>query len=87
MFIAHIGAMDAFALGLKKAAQLIESQTIPKMVAARYASFDSGFGKKIENGEVTLEDCHAFIEKNGLPVKIESGQQEAYELVFNRLIH
>lgn len=94
MFIAHIGAMDAFALGLKKAAFVLGGDAIadkkgilPTMVANRYASFDSGFGARVEKGEASLEDACAYIEQHGLPTKLESGQQEAYEMIFNRLLH
>jgi xylose isomerase len=38
MFISHIGAMDAFARGLKVAVQIIETGVIPKLVTERYSS-------------------------------------------------
>ena len=86
LFIAHIGAMDSFALGLLKAAGLNET-LIPGMVKKRYSSFDSGFGQKIEKGLVDLEECEAYILKNGLPSKAASGKQELYELLYNRHLH
>lgn len=52
------------------------------MVAARYATFDSGFGKRVEDGQTTLEDCAEYIEKAGEP-KASSAEQEAYEMVLN----
>ncbi|KAJ3363865.1 hypothetical protein HDU91_002838 [Kappamyces sp. JEL0680] len=88
IFIAHIGAMDAFALGLKAAAKWIEGKCeIPKMVKSRYASFEAGFGLKIHQGTVSLEECEEYIHKHGIPSRVESGQQELYELHFNRLVH
>ena len=50
MFIAHIGAMDTFARGLRIAAKIIEEGKIDGLVKERYSSFDSGIGKKIEEG-------------------------------------
>jgi xylose isomerase len=85
MFISHIGAMDAFALGLRNAVKLIKDSKIPKMVSDRYASFDSGFGKKIEDGKATLAECEEYVLKHGEPVG-KSGQQELYETLFNRVL-
>lgn len=40
--------MDTFARGLKAAAKIKTDGTLDKWVAARYSSFDSGIGAKIE---------------------------------------
>jgi xylose isomerase len=85
MFISHIGAMDAFARGLKIAAQVIETNVIPKLVSERYSSYDSGIGKSIEEGKATFEECEEYIRKNGEPPAV-SGKQEKYELLFNRYV-
>lgn len=45
MFIAHVGAFDTFARGLRNAARLLEEGVLPNMVKERYSSFDHGFGK------------------------------------------
>ena len=44
MFIAHIGAMDTFARGLKNAAAIKLDGTLDKWVQARYATFNTGAG-------------------------------------------
>ncbi|MBR6287229.1 MAG: xylose isomerase, partial [Bacteroidaceae bacterium] len=62
------------------AADLLENSPIKKMVADRYASFDSGMGKKFENGELTLEDVYNYGKQNGEP-KVTSGKQELYEAI------
>jgi len=85
MFISHIGAMDAFARGLKVAVQIIETAVIPKLVTERYSSYDSGIGKSIEEGKATFEECEEYIRKNGEPTPV-SGKQEKYELLFNRYV-
>ncbi|MBP5219496.1 MAG: xylose isomerase, partial [Bacteroidaceae bacterium] len=56
IFIAHIAGMDAMARALENAADLLENSPIKKMVADRYASFDSGKGKEFEEGKLSLED-------------------------------
>jgi xylose isomerase len=82
MFIAHIGAMDAFARGLKIAAHIIQGDIIPKLVKERYNSYETGIGQKIEKGEATFEQCEEFILKNGEPTP-HSGKQEKFELLYN----
>ncbi|XP_064606210.1 uncharacterized protein LOC135471091 [Liolophura sinensis] len=82
MFISHIGAMDSFARGLKAAAKILEEGVLEKYVKARYSSYESGIGKKIDEGTATFEELEEFIKKNGNPVA-ESGQQEHYESVLN----
>lgn len=48
MFVAHIGAMDTFARGLRAAAKVKKDGVWDKWLAERYASFDSGIGARIE---------------------------------------
>jgi xylose isomerase len=86
MFIAHIGAMDCFALALRKMARLFEDKKYEELVKKRYASYsETDIGKKIQAGKATFEELHAFIKKNGEPAKT-SGEQEKYEAIFNRYL-
>lgn len=85
LFIGHIGAMDTFARGLRNAAKIREEGILPGMVKARYSSFDDGFGKQVEEGTLTLEECEAYILEKGEPVQT-SGKQELYEMVLNRFV-
>ena len=78
IFIAHITGMDTIAHALLNAAAIIEESPIPAMVKERYASFDSGLGKKFEDGKATLEDLYNYAKANGEPVAA-SGKQELYE--------
>ena len=82
IFIAHISAMDAMAHALLNAAAVIEESPLCEMVAKRYASFDSGLGKKFEEGKATLEELYEYAKKNGNPVAA-SGKQELYETLLN----
>ena len=53
------------------------------MLKERYASYDSGFGKQIEDRKVSMKDCEEWIHKNG-EAKRFSGQQELYEVLLNK---
>ena len=80
IFIAHISGMDAMARALLNAADIIENSELPKMKEARYSSFDFGFGKDFEDGNMTLEALVDYAKANGEP-KTTSGKQELYETI------
>ena len=82
IFIAHIAGMDAMARALLNAADLIQNSPIPQMVRDRYASFDSGLGKKFEDGQMTLEEVYEYGKQVGEP-PLKSGQQELDEAIVN----
>ena len=82
IFIAHISAMDAMAHALLNAAAVLEESPLCQMVKERYASFDSGLGKKFEEGKATLEELYDYAKKNGTVVAA-SGKQELYETMLN----
>ena len=85
IFIAHIAGMDAFARALEVAAGILEDSPYKKMVADRYASFDSGKGKEFENGALKMEDLVALAKSNPEPAQI-SAKQELYESIVNMYI-
>ncbi len=80
IFIAHIAGMDAMARALESAAALLEESPYKKMLADRYASFDSGKGKEFEEGKLTLEEVAAYGKEVNEP-KQTSGKQELYEAI------
>lgn len=82
IFIAHIAGMDAMARALLCAADVLEKSPYRKMLADRYASFDSGEGKKFEDGALSLEDVVAYAKNNPEPAQT-SGKQELYEAIIN----
>ena len=87
LFIAHIGGMDAFAVGLEIAQRVIDDGKIGAFVKKRYASFGSGDGAKFEKGQMTLEalakiGTEAGYGKTGLT----SGKQEYLENIFNQYL-
>ncbi len=81
LFIAHIGGMDAFALGLIAADRIISDGKIDDFIRNRYSSFESGMGKKFERGEldlVTLADYGAKVNP-----RLRSGKQEYLNNLLN----
>ena len=83
LFVAHIGGMDSFALGLKIAAGLRKDGALSSFVAKRYSSYDRGIGRKIEAGKTSLKELEAFTLKNGEPEQ-RSGKQEVLENILNK---
>ena len=81
LFLAHIGGMDAFALGLKIAHRIKEDGFFSDFIKQRYSSFDSGDGKRFAEGKMDLVE----LAKIGLDAKIKqtSGKQELLNNMFN----
>lgn len=78
--------MDTFALGLIKAAEIIEDGRIDAFVAERYASYNEGIGKKIVEGGVKLQDLAAYAEEMGAPKLPSSGNQEYLQSIVNSVL-
>jgi xylose isomerase len=85
LFHAHIGAMDAFARGLKIAAAMIKDKVLEKHVAERYAGWKKGIGPKILKGEVGFAELEKYTLENGEPA-LQSGRQELLENILNSYI-
>ena len=87
LFIAHIGAMDAFARGLRIAEKIISDEIIGKMIFKRYESFNTfELAQKVEKGNSTLEELEEFaMIKENKPIQ-KSGKQEFYEMILNQYI-
>jgi len=76
LFYAHIGGKDAFARGLKIAAEIRADGRLAELAKNRYASWDSGIGAAIEAGkeDFTSLEKHALSQPD--PVQHTSGRQE-----------
>jgi len=86
LFYAHIGGMDAFALGFKIARRIIADRAFDEFVANRYSSYDSGYGLEIERGKVGFRELQKLVlSKLGEPVP-RSGRQEYLENLLNRYV-
>ncbi len=86
MFQAFVLGMDSFALGLLKAAALIEDGRLDAFVKQRYASYESGIGKKIREGTTNLEELAVYAAAMGAPALPGSGRQEYLENVLNQVL-
>ena len=83
LFLAHIGGADTFARALLIADKLLTDSPLSEMLKKRYESFDSGDGKKFEEGKLKLEDLYDLAKANG-KLKLKSGKQELIEnILFN----
>ena len=85
LFHAHIAGMDAFAVGLKVAQQLIDDKVLENVVSNRYETYTSGIGLDIVNGNTDfrqLED-YAF----GITdIKQTSGRLEQIKATINQYL-
>ena len=86
MFYSYIAGMDTLALGLIKAAEIIEDGRIDSFVKERYSSWETGVGAKIRSGEFTLEDCAAYAAELKKPENPGSGRQEYLENIVNNVL-
>jgi xylose isomerase len=85
LFHAHIGGMDTFARGLKIAAALRADGRIAEFVRARYATWDSDLGCKIEQGQASLEELEKIALTQPAPA-LSSGGQEYLENIVNEFL-
>ena len=85
MFIAHIGGMDSFARGLIIADRILADPRSSLLRFGRYTSFDSGDGKRFEEGELDLVALRDLAAAGGEPEQ-KSGKQELMENLVNDYI-
>ncbi len=86
LLLAHIGAMDVCARGLKAAAKMIEDKALSQPLAERYAGWDKPEAQAMLNGELTLEQISAQVVSGGLDPQPRSGRQEYLENIVNRYV-
>jgi len=86
LFHAHIGGMDAFALGLKIAARMRADGVLSGVIKERYSSWDSGIGAEIESRKAGFEQLESYMLQKGDAARNVSGRQELIENIVNRYI-
>ena len=87
LFHAHIGGMDAYALAFRFARRILADGRFEEFVRARYASFDTGLGRDIEQRRVGFRELsRAVLTKLGEPTP-RSGRQEYLENLLNTYLH
>jgi xylose isomerase len=85
IFFSYIAGMDTFAQGLVIADKMIRDGRIDGFVKERYASFESGIGKRIIDGTVNMAELEQYVLAKG-EVETSSGRQEYLEAIVNALI-
>ena len=83
---AHAGSMDACARSLLNAAQMIEDGKLAKLVAGRYAKWDTPENQAMLAGKESLDAIAARVLKSGLEPQPKSGRQEYIESLINRYL-
>lgn len=86
LFYAHIGGMDAFARGLKIAAEIRKDGRLEQFIKERYSSWDTGIGAEIEKGKVGFKELEQYALKMGEVKTNKSGRQEYLENLINEFI-
>jgi xylose isomerase len=86
LFYAHIGGMDAFARGLKIAAEIRADGDLDNFIKQRYSSWDEGIGAEIESGKADFKTLEAYMLKKGDAAPNQSGRQEMLENLINRYL-
>ena len=85
--LAYIAGMDAFALGLLKADEIIRDGRLDAFVEERYSSFKSELGKRILSGKETLESLAAVgMKLKDEDIVVPSGRQEYLENLINSIL-
>ena len=83
---AFILGMDAYALGLIKAAALIEDGRLEENLQNRYAGFREGIGKTIVDGTADLRSLAEYAARAGKTAEPESGRQERLQEIVNQIL-
>jgi xylose isomerase len=84
LVLAHVGAMDVCARGLKAAARMLEDGGLEAARQERYKGWDTPVAKQhLAKG---LEGCFDYVTKNGLSPQPRSGRQERLENLINRFV-
>ena len=85
IFIGHINSMDSLARGLLIADKILLKSDYKKLKSFRYQSFDTGYGKSFEKGQIDLKQLKEIAEELGEPEKT-SGKQELFESIVNQYL-
>ncbi len=86
IFYSYIAGIDAYALGLRKAAAIIEDGRIDEFVRTRYSSWNEGIGAKIITGEMDLSSLAQYAMEMGDVTTNTSGRQEYLENILNAVM-
>jgi len=85
LILAHVGAMDCCAAGLKAAARMFEDGALEAARTARYAGWDTPDAQALLTN-ATLEDCEDSVARGDIRPEPRSGRQERLENLVNRYL-
>ena len=85
LFHAHIGAMDAFAQGLRIAERIVRDKALAAPLVERYRRWRDPLGQRILGGQESLETLEA-IALSQEAIQLDSGRQEALENIVNEYL-
>ena len=86
LLLAHIGAMDVCAQGLRSAAAMIEDGELERFVKDRYAKWNNKEAIRVLSGNMDLETIYKKAVKQNINPKPKSGKQEFLENLVNRFL-
>ena len=84
LILAHVGAMDICAAGLKAAAAMLEDGRLEAALAERYAGWDSAEGQALLRSD--FEQISARVVAEDVNPEPKSGRQERLENLVNRFL-
>ena len=84
LILAHAGAMDACAAGLKAAVAMLKDGKLEALRAERYAGWDGAMGQQMMAAD--LEAIETMVRDAGLNPQPRSGRQERLENLVNRYL-
>ena len=84
LILAHVGAMDICAAGLKAAAAMLEDGRLEAARTERYAGWDSAEGQALLHSD--LEQISARVVAEDINPEPKSGRQERLENLVNRFL-
>lgn len=84
LVLAHAGAMDICARGLKAAASILEDGSLEALRQERYAGWDTVDAQNLLEG--ALSDCFDYVSSNKVNPRPSSGRQERLENLINKFV-
>ena len=86
LLLAHIGAMDVCAQGLRAAAAMLEDGELSQFLVDRYKDWSSPDATRMLSGEMDLAEIYQNVKKRDINPRPKSGKQEYLENVVNRFL-
>lgn len=86
LLLAHVGAMDVCARGLKGAAAMLEEGSLQDNLVSRYSGWEGEMGGAIMDGEYDLGTIAEKVTAEDINPKPVSGKQEILENIVNRFV-